>query len=214
MRKQISVEVSESEDRWEKVSNDKLSDKQRRYFFAVGAARQGKEGDGYIEVNYSKIPKKKTNESYQDYDSVSDAKQHISIIRNTLSIMISELENRAEHHDESKLSEPEKSGYDKYIPLLQKYKYGTSKYEQVRKDMYEEVLKHHFSNNRHHPEHFNNGIRDMTLVDVFEMFCDWYSASLRSDTGFDEGIKLNQKKFGMSDELTKIMVNTYNSYFK
>ena len=60
MRKSISV--NEVEDKWEKVPKTEFSDKQRRYFFAVGAMRQGKEDDGYVEVNYSKIPKKKSVE--------------------------------------------------------------------------------------------------------------------------------------------------------
>ena len=51
--------IKEAKDVWEKIPKDKLSDKQRKYFFAVGAARQGKEDDGYIEVNYSKIPNSK-----------------------------------------------------------------------------------------------------------------------------------------------------------
>ena len=55
MRKSISV--FESDDRWEKVDKKKFTNKQKRYFFAVGAMRDDKENDGYVEVNYSKIPK-------------------------------------------------------------------------------------------------------------------------------------------------------------
>lgn len=60
MRKSISV--NGVEDIWEKVPKTEFSDKQRRYFFAVGAMRRGKEDDGYVEVNYSKLPKKKSVE--------------------------------------------------------------------------------------------------------------------------------------------------------
>lgn len=52
------------EDRWETLPKEKFSEKQRKFFFAVGAMRDSKEGDGKVEMNYSKIPKrKKSNES-------------------------------------------------------------------------------------------------------------------------------------------------------
>jgi hypothetical protein len=34
------------------------------------------------------------------------------------------------------------------------------------------ALKHHYENNRHHPEHFKNNIDDMNLIDLIEMLCD------------------------------------------
>ena len=41
------------------ITKDKFTAQQKRYFFAVGAMRDDKENDGYVEVNYSKIPHKK-----------------------------------------------------------------------------------------------------------------------------------------------------------
>jgi hypothetical protein len=128
--------------------------------------------------------------------------------------MVKELSYRGAHHDESKLQEPEKSTYDKYIPELRKYKYGSKEYQQVRDAMYKEGLKHHFESNRHHPEHFKNGMSDMNIIDLMELFCDWYAASLRSDAGFEEGLKINSKKYNMPDMLISIFQNTYDEYFK
>lgn len=44
-------------DEWETLDKDKFSDKQKRFFFAVGAMRDDKKDDGKVQVNYSKIPK-------------------------------------------------------------------------------------------------------------------------------------------------------------
>ena len=149
------------------------------------------------------------------YDSTIDANAHIKKIQFIFdNIVIPELVNRSKLHDQSKLSSPEKETYDKYIPLLQKVKYGTPEYNQIKDEMAETGVGHHYKVNRHHPEHFENGIKDMTLIDIMEMFFDWYAASLRSDTGFEKGIQMNVDRYGISDELSLILINTYNEYLK
>lgn len=149
------------------------------------------------------------------YDSTIDTKKHIEIIQKVFNdVIIPELEKRAEEHDQSKLTSPEKETYDEYIPLLKDTKFGTPEYNKLRDEMAKKGTKHHFDVNRHHPEHFKHGIKDMTLIDVLEMVCDWYAASQCSDTGFLPGLKANKERFGMSDELETIIENTYKEYFK
>lgn len=149
------------------------------------------------------------------YDSTVDARAHISKIQFIFdNIVIPELIERSKNHDQSKLEDPEKETYDKYIPLLQKVKYGTPEYNKLKDEMAETGVGHHYQVNRHHPEHFENGIRDMTLIDVVEMFFDWYAASLRSDTGFEKGIEMNTNRYRISDDLSQIFINTYNEYLK
>ena len=53
---------------------------------------------------------------------------------------------------------------------LRNMKYGDAEYEEHLKIL-DSSLKHHYSANRHHPEHFKNGIMDMHLIDIIEMFC-------------------------------------------
>ena len=49
----------------------------------------------------------------------------------------------------------------------------------------------------------------MNLIDLIEMLCDWKSASLRHNDGdVLKSIKINQKRFGYSDELKTILLNT------
>ena len=151
----------------------------------------------------------------EKYDSTKDTLEHIKNIRDVFTVLvIPEIEKRVFNHDLSKLSSPEKETYDKYIPELKKVKYGSEGYKEVKTKMYEEGLKHHFESNRHHPEHFKNGVDDMDLFDIIEMFSDWFAASLKSDTPFIEGLDTNIKNNKINPQLAKIFKNTYNTYFK
>jgi len=71
------------------------------------------------------------------------------------------------------------------------------------------ALGHHYAKNRHHPEHFARGTKDMNLIDLIEMFCDWKAATMRHNDGnLEKSIEKNQTRFGMSEELTEIFKNT------
>jgi hypothetical protein len=53
------------------------------------------------------------------------------------------------------------------------------------------------------------GLHGMSLLDVLEMLCDWKAATLRHNDGdIRKSISLNQKRFGYSDELKQILLNT------
>lgn len=53
------------------------------------------------------------------------------------------------------------------------------------------------------------GIRGMSLLDLIEMLCDWKAATLRHNDGdIRKSIEINQKRFGYSDELKAIFLNT------
>lgn len=111
-------------------------------------------------------------------------------------------------HDDSKLKEPEYSIMKKNIESLRKLTYGSKEYKLKLKEM-DKALTHHYKNNDHHPEHFENGINDMNLVQVVEMFCDWFAATLKHDDGdIMESIRINKDRFNMSDQLVNIFINT------
>ena len=151
----------------------------------------------------------------EKYDSTPDTLVHIKNIQMVFNlIIIPELIKRAKGHDVSKLESPEKETYDKYIPLLRSAKYGTDEYNKIRESMAKEGLSHHYSVNRHHPEHFKDLVNGMNLVDFVEMICDWFAASLRSDTSFIEGLKPNQEKYDLPDMVMSIIKNTYEDYFE
>jgi hypothetical protein len=72
-----------------------------------------------------------------------------------------------------------------------------------------EALKHHYAANSHHPEHYENGIAGMSLLDLIEMVCDWKAATERhADGDLLRSIEQNQDRFGYSDELKSILLAT------
>jgi hypothetical protein len=134
--------------------------------------------------------------------------RHIEAVRNHLNACVRELLVRAEQHDQSKLQNPEREMFDEYTPLLRASTYGSDEYKGFLKSM-EGALAHHYENNRHHPEHFENGIQGMNLLDLVEMLCDWKSSTMRhADGDVLKSIEINQKRFGYSDELANVLRNT------
>ena len=141
------------------------------------------------------------------YDSTADTIEHIGKVRARLRTVIIELTIRAVHHDESKLQEPEKSGYDYWKPILKTLPEDSPEIEQARREM-GAILDHHVkANPGHHPSGNPNGIADMTLIDLIEMLCDWRAAA-------DEKpphvllLDYNIRRFGIDDQLAVILENT------
>lgn len=146
--------------------------------------------------------------------SIEQTKKHKAFVKKFMDNLILKLVNRAVEHDNSKLKEPEASIFEKYTPLLKNTTYGSDEYKKYLKEM-EPALHHHYSNNRHHPEHFEQGVNDMNLVDLIEMTCDWYAATLRhSDGDINKSIEINKKRFGISDQLATILSNTVIHLFE
>jgi len=138
----------------------------------------------------------------------NDTRKHILQVSTFVNKFVSALLYRAANHDVSKLQEPEVETFAEYTARLKDTKYGTEEYNKCLAAM-KPALDHHYSTNRHHPEHFKNGIEDMNLVDLIEMFCDWKAASMRQNDGnLELSIEKNQDRFKMPRELGKIFKNT------
>lgn len=141
-------------------------------------------------------------------DSSVETLKHISRVRDLLNLFVKELLYRGENHDRSKLESPEKELFDVATEKLSKLTYGTPEYHTSLKEI-QPALDHHYANNSHHPQFHKNGINDMTLVDLIEMFCDWKAASERHHDGnIRKSIEHNAGRFEMSPQLTKIFENT------
>ena len=140
------------------------------------------------------------------YDSTEDTKDHIDLVRGYLRRVADNIDRRAKHHDESKLAEPEKSGFDIIRPRLDKDDIESDEYRRTLHD-FDAVLRHHYDHNSHHPEHYPNGIAGMSLFDLTEMICDWAAASQRKPGG-TLNLDWAKKRFGISDQLDSIMRNT------
>ena len=134
--------------------------------------------------------------------------RHIETVRNYSNSFIKELMMRQEQHDQSKLQSPEVEIFEIYTPKLRECTYDSEEYRQNLKEM-KIAIDHHNSFNRHHPEHFNDGINGMTLIDLIEMISDWKAASMRHNDGdIFESIRKNKKRFGISNQLENILINT------
>ena len=136
--------------------------------------------------------------------------RHIETVRNFISTCIKELLSRQEQHDQSKLESPELENFDQFTPKLLKITYGSDAYNKYLEEM-KPALAHHYANNRHHPEHFPNGVNDMTLIDILEMLCDWKASSMRHNDGnILKSIEMNTERFKMDPQLVSILKNTVN----
>jgi hypothetical protein len=142
------------------------------------------------------------------YDSTQDTMLHIRTVQALLFGIIGLLNDRCERHDESKLQSPEKEAFDEFTPHLRGLTYGSDEYRACLEAM-KPALDHHYALNTHHPEHYANGVNDMDLLDVLEMLSDWKAATERhADGSILDSLKINRQRFGLSEQLYKIMLNT------
>jgi hypothetical protein len=147
------------------------------------------------------------------YSSIPETSKHIDVVAKNIMDIIRNLLVRATSHDISKLGAGEIEYFDIYTPKLAGCTYGSPEYKKFLEEL-KPALDHHYAENRHHPEHFENGIRGMNLVDLVEMLCDWYAASKRHNDGdIMRSIAINQERFGYSDDLRSILENTCKDIF-
>lgn len=167
------------------------------------------------------------------YDSSIDNGEHVKKVSKYCNMFAEEIIRRGRIHDSSKFFTPEKEIFDEYTPKLKDLAYGSEEYKECLENM-KVALDHHYANNDHHPEYFSlnyksrdgkgtpvyDGLSGMNLFQLVEMFCDWLAAVQRHDDGKElyqkiyDSIYFNQDRFGYSDELTTILINTANAYIE
>lgn len=136
--------------------------------------------------------------------------KHIRLVQSILHKFIKELLDRADLHDLSKLESPEVEIFTEFTPKLAASTYGSKEYDEFRVAM-GPALDHHYAKNKHHPEHYKNGVNDMNLIDLLEMFADWFAATKRHNDGnILKSIEHNTNRFNLSPQLAKILENTAN----
>jgi hypothetical protein len=141
-------------------------------------------------------------------DSTLATLKHSRRVDELLLELVSDIQARITKHDLSKMQQPELPIFDEFSPKLKDSTYGSPEYFEYLERM-QVALDHHYASNRHHPEHFENGVNDMTLVDLVEMLCDWKAATERHDTGdLGRSFEINQDRFNMSEQLVYILRNT------
>ena len=134
--------------------------------------------------------------------------KHIENVKKRLKVVVSELVIKGVYHDASKLLHPEAEIFEKYTSKLSSVTYGSKEYKATTKKM-APAIKHHYAKNRHHPEHFENGMAGMTLMDLIELICDWDAAATRhADGDVYKSIEINQERYGYNDMVKQILKNT------
>ncbi|MDD5011457.1 MAG: DUF5662 family protein [Phycisphaerae bacterium] len=134
--------------------------------------------------------------------------KHIRNVQLVMARIIAELIDKARLHDISKYSPEEADLFAKVTPKLSKSEYGSTAYKKNLAKI-KPAIEHHYSMNGHHPEHWKQGVKDMTLIELMEMLADWIAASTRNPNGnIFVSIEKNQERFGYSDELKKILKQT------
>jgi hypothetical protein len=162
------------------------------------------------EFSKSKWSLKKENK--MTYDSTIDTLKHIKRVNELLLGFAQKLIERAKFHDDSKLLEPEKSAFDIATPKLAGLTYGSEEYKAALADL-GKALAHHYQHNTHHPEHYSEGIIGFDLLDLVEMFFDWWAATERHNDGdLRKSIEKNQSRFEYSDDLKAILDNTAENF--
>ena len=154
------------------------------------------------------ILNKETSETLTVAECQVETQKHIEAVRKYIRFMIDKIDMRGVKHDASKLESPEVEVFAEYTPKLNNTTFGSEDYYANLEQM-KSALDHHYASNRHHPEHFVNGINDMTLVDILEMFCDWKASTLRHNDGnLLKSIETNAERFNMDGQLKQILINT------
>ena len=142
------------------------------------------------------------------YDSTADTLLHIKRVNELLGIAATELIRRGNVHDNSKLEDPEKSEFDRLTPRLKSLVFGSKEYQDSLDEL-KVALDHHYANNSHHPQHYQNGVDGFDLFDLIEMFLDWKAATERMDSGdIYKSIEINKERFNISDQICNIFMNT------
>ncbi|MGI5169871.1 DUF5662 family protein [Spirillospora sp. CA-253888] len=142
------------------------------------------------------------------YDSTADTLKHALRVGELMAQMIRELVDRSLSHDRSKTEDPELAVFNEFTPKLRDSTYGSEEYKGYLAEM-RVGLDHHYAANRHHPEHFEDGVSGMTLVDLIEMLADWRAATERhADGSLVRSLAIQKERFGISDQLEAILWNT------
>lgn len=140
---------------------------------------------------------------------VRECDEHVARVREHIQQFWDILHERSISHDNSKYNyRTELPGWVEGGSVLKNCTYGSEEYKEGLQKL-QPTIQMHYETNRHHPEHFSNGIAGMNLVDLVEMFCDWLAATHRHEDGdILKSIAINKERFGYDDILESIFVNT------
>lgn len=132
-------------------------------------------------------------------DVMRETVRHTKRVGELMTDVVAALMRRAVLHDESRFSEAEFESFAQETPKLRELTYGSDDYKEALSRIQPAIQKH-YERNSHHPEHFSDGINDMTLLDLMEMLADWKAATERhADGDLRRSIDQNAERFKYDD---------------
>ena len=151
------------------------------------------------------------------FKTISKIVRHISAVRSAISLVIKELQRRADCHDDSKFTQEELNYYLAYENFPTGLEFGSKEYQQAEKKLNVGVgspgFGLHSRRNDHHPEYYdcpeqNIDLSFMGLFALIEMTCDWCGAHLSygNKGGWKESVQYNISRFDFNDK-QKYIIN-------
>lgn len=141
---------------------------------------------------------------------VAETTAHIEQVRKLCDAAARDLAERGRTHDASKFLPAEQDVFEANTHRRDSVPFGSAAYY-AHLARVKPALDHHYAMNRHHPEHFADGVSGMNLLDLLEMTCDWMAVTVTDPRNLEPAyasIRLNQERFGYSDELARILRQT------
>ena len=148
-------------------------------------------------------------DDYYTIKAEAVTRKHIQRVSELLGTIAVELIDRGAKHDKTKLVDPELAALARMQQVTDSQgfvPYNSPEYVE-RMEILKPMLAHHYAANRHHPEHYSNGVTGMTLLDIVEMFADWKAAAERSD---HEKMNISHaaERYKIDSQLEQIFKNT------
>jgi hypothetical protein len=94
--------------------------------------------------------------------------KHIELVMQLLETVKHEISRRMFSHDRSKLESPELQMFEQFTNELAGLTYGSDEYKRCLEQMKKLALGHHYKNNRHHPEYFEDCAKDTSAIERCE----------------------------------------------
>lgn len=139
--------------------------------------------------------------------ATSLGKKHIKDVQDNLQTFIDQLKVRKDKHDLSKVTAPESTSFDKWVPVLESAAKNSDEYKKAKEEL-DKTWEHHYKLNSHHVEHYGD-IKDMCLLDVLEFVADMMAEEGTGEAGeAEESFDKKCKKYEIGDQLKQIILNT------
>lgn len=141
-----------------------------------------------------------------NYESkIMQHKTRVSIIMTKIA---REMIARGKSHDNSKFKSPEREIYSENLPKLENAKFGSEEYNNLVNGELAVAVQHHYRQNDHHPEHFEDGFFGMNLIQIMEMVSDWVAVSAEKGTDVVEMLPTLMREKDIPENYYMILKNT------